>query len=386
MKLFRGVMIVGAMVLLLMSSSLAYVRAQGPSTAMWLLVTASRAREKTIYRVTPDGRLSEYLTPPALYSMLPQWSYDGRWIVFMAEDDLYRMGPAGGNLVRLTNLPTSDYGPSWSPDSQWITFHSSGTGEGYSVFRVRWDGTALEQLSPVGIRAGDPQWSPEGGWLAYVFDDGNGNFDVFRMQPDGSHIQALTDNPAADFEASWSPDGQWIAFVSYREPENNTYRNAEIFVMRADGSDIRRITSNTVEDRHPVWSPDGQWIAFDSNRTGLGDIYRMRPDGSEVMRLTSTYDSEFDPLWSTDGQWIAFGAKIQVENRLSIRLVRADGRAGLTLPSISNRDELAGWSPVFDLPWRPVRLMLLGLTFLTLNFTSAFFLQNPLIHLANNIT
>lgn len=71
----------------------------------------------------------------------PQWSPDGRWVVFMrTEDDGYRFIAAdlyaaradGSTIVRLTDTPdVLEMNPAWSPDGARIAFDDLATGNVY---------------------------------------------------------------------------------------------------------------------------------------------------------------------------------------------------------------------------------------------------------------
>ncbi len=71
----------------------------------------------------------------------PQWSPDGRWVVFMrtADDgyrftasDLYAARADGSATVRLTHTAeVLEMNPAWSPDGAWIAFDDHATGDVY---------------------------------------------------------------------------------------------------------------------------------------------------------------------------------------------------------------------------------------------------------------
>ena len=86
-----------------------------------------------------------------LYSLgranAPKWSPDGRWIVYMKdEDDGYRFTHStihissidGEKQFQLTDGVSIDMYPEWSPDSEWITYHSH-VGEIY-LLHLKYEG------------------------------------------------------------------------------------------------------------------------------------------------------------------------------------------------------------------------------------------------------
>jgi len=139
--------------------------------------------------------------------------------------------------------------------------------------------------------------SRDGQWLAFD-SDRSGNMDIYKMRVDGTGLQQLTNNPADDFRPSWSPDGREIAFHSWRNGSRDSY------VVSADGGAERLIASGPAHEFGGTWSPDGTQIAFESDRTGQIEIYVVPSTGGTPRRLTTGGASL--PRWSPDGKFIAY--------------------------------------------------------------------------------
>src|SRR4029077_18848705 len=60
-----------------------------------------------------------------------------------------------------------------------------------------------------------PSWSADGQWIVYTQERG-GSSDIYRIRPDGSGLEQLTDDPAFDDQGVLSPDGRSLAFISTR--------------------------------------------------------------------------------------------------------------------------------------------------------------------------
>jgi Tol biopolymer transport system component len=79
-----------------------------------------------------DGSNIEKITPDWLKAGLPDWSPDGKRILFVDNfcgpcpaSDIWVINVDGGNLTRLTNTPSEhEFRPGWSPDGRKITFTS----------------------------------------------------------------------------------------------------------------------------------------------------------------------------------------------------------------------------------------------------------------------
>jgi Tol biopolymer transport system component len=80
-----------------------------------------------------DGGNLVKVTPDSLLAFLPDWSPDGKQILFVDSScdacppaqDIWVIDADGGNLTRLTDTPTEiEFRPGWSPDGRKITFSS----------------------------------------------------------------------------------------------------------------------------------------------------------------------------------------------------------------------------------------------------------------------
>ncbi|KAA6456218.1 hypothetical protein DYQ86_25800 [Acidobacteria bacterium AB60] len=114
------------------------------------------------------------------YDNFPLWSPRGDVIMFArlstgnydsgATYDIYTIRPDGSGLKRLTNGSGNDAHMTWSPDGESIAFASSRMGfkdeaaytdapQPYGeIFVMRFDGTAVEQLTDNQWEDGAPAW------------------------------------------------------------------------------------------------------------------------------------------------------------------------------------------------------------------------------------
>lgn len=128
------------------------------------------------------------------------------------------------------------------------------------LFVANGDGTAERALLPLTGLDYSPSLSADEQWVVFT-SERNGSADLFRMRLDGSGLQQLTNDPAYDDQAVFSPDGKHIAFVSSRGDGR-----AHLWIMDVASQRARQLTQGTGGDFRPAWSPDGQWIAFTSDR------------------------------------------------------------------------------------------------------------------------
>jgi TolB protein len=110
------------------------------------------------------------------YDNFPLWSPRGDLIMFSrligGSYQIYTIKPDGSSLKRLTSTNGTDAHMSWSPDGEYILFASSRMGfkdevaytdapQPYGeIFVMRFDGTAVEQLTDNQWEEGTPAWQP----------------------------------------------------------------------------------------------------------------------------------------------------------------------------------------------------------------------------------
>jgi Tol biopolymer transport system component len=151
----------------------------------------------------PDGKPIE-LTPNHPESFVPQFTPDGKTIVFLRRDgDIYRVDADGSNLRRLTE------------------------GNRHVEFRL----SAQDQHGSTDA----PHVSPDGRRIAYVAEkDGVAN--VWIMNLDGTEPRQISFRQSSCGRARWSPDGTQVAFVSFEG------KYPQLFVVPAKGGEPRQLT------------------------------------------------------------------------------------------------------------------------------------------------
>ncbi|MEQ8191079.1 MAG: hypothetical protein ABRQ39_24155, partial [Candidatus Eremiobacterota bacterium] len=224
-------------------------------------------------------------------------------IAFVSERDgnpeIYVMDWNGKNQVRITRNKANEFKPDWSPDGRNIIFASERSGPlNTDIFTVKYTPgggeKGIEQLTDFNSTDKDPSYSPGGDKIVYVSSQENApNEELFIMNKDGSDKHALTGS------STWSRKVD----VPWQIIEKDELKTFELGAW--------------VYNFWPDWSPDGTRIVFHSFGVERANkIYFINPDSFTVgsktvtgIRLEST-DEKGNPkgnqVWSTqpEGHWI----------------------------------------------------------------------------------
>ncbi len=270
----------------------------GAQSALEVLSLDSRDR-RVVYHT--DGRIEA-----------PNWSRDGRFLIFNREGRLYRLPADGGGAPEAVDTGSAvncnnDHGI--SPDGTQLAI-SDQTGDHRSrIYVLPVAGGAPRQVTPLGPSYWHG-WSPDGGTLAYCAERG-GEFDVYTIPAAGGEERRLTTAAGLDDGPEYSPDGRYIYFNSDRTGRMQIWR------MRPDGSDQEQVTNDELNNWFAHPSPDGKWLVFLSFP---GNVKGHPPDkdvalrlmpagGGTIQTLATLFGGQGTinvPSWSPDSKQVAF--------------------------------------------------------------------------------
>jgi Tol biopolymer transport system component len=194
----------------------------------WILFYGSDHR---LYRVRPDGSDFQSIAASLTSIFNVTWSPDSHWLIFQREDSIYRMRPDGTERRRIATGTILYNDETWSPDSEWLVIAKNDAMAGMQPYLLRSDGSDLNLLSDYRI-IGSPEWSPDGEWIIFEISE-NLRYEVYRIRPDGSNLQQITHLSGRETILSWSPDSQWIML----NMDHGT-RSIQLGRVRANGGDL----------------------------------------------------------------------------------------------------------------------------------------------------
>src|SRR5262249_16298433 len=143
----------------------------------------------------------------------PAWSPQGDWIAVASGSgepggtDLYVMKSDGSGR----KLVVKNGGwPTFSADGRALYFHSKRQ-DGWGVWRVQRDGSALERLTPQGVEAFTPRTSADGRWLVLAVRRGR-HQQIERLDLATRQLTAVTNDPTDHWNPSVSADGTQVLY------------------------------------------------------------------------------------------------------------------------------------------------------------------------------
>ena len=263
-----------------------------------------------IYSIETSERKVIYKS--AQHFEAPNWSRDGKFLLYNSEGKIYTILPAGGEPQLLnTGFATkcnNDHGI--SPDNKELVVSHHEKESGKSMIYI------------LPIAGGEPRlitekapsywhgWSPAGDTLAYCAER-NGEYDIYSISVKGGEEKKLTSAPGLDDGPDYTADGKYIYFNSVRTGAMKIWR------MKTDGSEQEQVTFDEYNDWFAHPSPDGKWLVFVSYKKEVQGhpankdvVLRMMPlSGGEPKILTELFGGQGTinvPSWSPDSKQFAF--------------------------------------------------------------------------------
>ncbi len=324
-----------------------------------IVFTSDRSGGEGVWVMSVDGSDTTQITrgKSDKYDS-PEWTPDGKYVVFSKNNQLHMAHVDGGAGVQLIRRPEGATGPAlrymgaaFGGDERYIWYAQRQGSWQYNTALPDYQlGVYDRETGETSMRtsrggsAFRPTLSPDGRWLAYGtrhetqtglrirdLQTGNERWLAYPVQRDDQESRATLD---AYPGMSFTPDSRaLIATHSGKlwriDVESGTQSDIPIeveveqhlgpavhFQYRVEDSPT--FTVRQIRDAVP--SPDGSKLAFVS----LDRLYVMDHPNGAPRRLTNDDVVEFEPAWSPDGQWIAFATWSDRDGG-HIRKVRADG-------------------------------------------------------------
>ena len=193
--------------------------------------------------------------------------------------------------------------PNWTPDGKWLVFNMNG-----KLYKMAPDGKS----DPVEIPTGsitqcnnDHVVTADGKWIGLSSNDpANRSYNsyVYLVPFEGGEPRRITPE-GPSYLHGISPDGKTAAYCAFRGPD----QEQDVWAMPVQGGKEVRLTTAPGLDDGPEYSPDGKHIWFNSVRSGRMQVWRMKANGKEQTQMTFDEDmNSWFPHISPDNKKVVY--------------------------------------------------------------------------------
>jgi TolB protein len=248
------------------------------------------------------------------------FSPDGESVVYSMGGSLWRQRLGEPLAEELTFGPGYDYQPDWSPDGRFVVFarHQANAIE---LWRVDLASRKTRQLTSTKAVQLQPRISPDARRLAFVSTAGTGHFNLFVadlsdaglgmpravVRPQESSIPRYyysTHDHAIN--PSWTPDGKSLVFVSNHEIAYGSGRLCRLSV-EAGSTPMCFLDEETSWRANPEVAPDGRRVLYSSYQgRQWHQLWVTTLAGDATLPLTFGEFDNTQARWSPDGRRVAY--------------------------------------------------------------------------------
>lgn len=178
---------------------------------------------------------------------------------------IYTLPITGGTPQRVTPLVPS-YFHGWSPDGTTLTYTARREGL-FQICTIPVAGGEETQMTRGPGHKDGPDYSANGQWIWFNSDHHDNTPDIWRVRTDGTSLQQMTDDASVNWFPHPSPDGRHVLYLVYPEDVEGHPRGEEVALklMPQDGGAARilvKFYGGQGSINVPNWSPDGAQFAY----------------------------------------------------------------------------------------------------------------------------
>ncbi len=242
----------------------------------WLRPERPRSEpRRTLQRVTYDE------------NALPRdasWSADDRWIVYTSDAagnaDLWKQRLGDPDPIPLTSSPANETQPDWSPDGRSIVFRSERDGGG--LYSIPAQGGVERLISSFGY---EPRWSPDSTRILFKRSDVLPDLPtIYVVGLDGKPPQPVRPDVLGQFtslHAAWHPDGRRVSIWGTMRRGGMTFLTVPLDGGNVVAPEMSAQVERDLASLSPgkfVWSKSGRYIYLEGSAADTQNVWRVTVD------------------------------------------------------------------------------------------------------------
>ncbi len=197
------------------------------------------------------------LSPDGTQLVISDQSKDG-------QSRIYTLPATGGTPREITSNGPS-YWHGWSPDGTTLAYCAKRDGK-FGIFTIPARGGMEKRLSTTDGLDDGPDYSADGAWI-YFNSDRTGKMQIWRMRSDGSAMEQVTSDEFNNWFPHPSPDGKSIVFLSYAPDVKGHPPDKDVMLrlVPVGGGEVivlAKLFGGQGTINVPSWSPDSLKVAY----------------------------------------------------------------------------------------------------------------------------
>ncbi|MGB0495055.1 MAG: amidohydrolase family protein [Kangiellaceae bacterium] len=242
-------------------------------------------------------------------------SPDGKTLAFDLLGDIYTMPITGGKAKAITHSIAWEMQPQFSPDGKQLVFTSDQDGAD-NIWIMDIDGTNQHQVTKEKFRLlNSPTWSPDGDYIAahkhFTSQRSIGSGEIWLYHKAGGAGLQLNEMPNKQKdlgEPSFSPDGKKVYFsrdstpggvFEYSKDSNNVIY--EIFSIDRSNGKIKKEVTGMGGSVRPTPSPDGKYLAFVRRIRNQSSLFIKDLTTGKETPVYKKLDRDMQETWAVHG-------------------------------------------------------------------------------------
>jgi Tol biopolymer transport system component len=196
-------------------------------------------------------------------------SPDGKWLAISDKTQtsgscIYTLPIGGGTPSRVTDQVPS-YWHGWSPDGATLAYVGRRGGP-FALYTCAVEGGEETCITTNFDHVDGPDYTPDGQWI-WFNGERDGKVDLWRVRPDGTALEQMTYDAQVNWFPHPSPDGVHVLYLAYPAGTRGHPGGLDVTlcIMPVDGGQTRELCQlfggqGTINV--PCWAPDSRQFAF----------------------------------------------------------------------------------------------------------------------------